>query len=85
MHTKVLQQVACRVCSKVFGISGAERIWKKMKKNLEREQERISTMKAKMQVTISGIHAQENKDEDRTKKMQAGVCWVLGKLQLQNN
>ncbi len=45
-----------------------------MKKNMAREQAKISTTKAKMQATIAGIHAQENKDEDMAKKVQAGVC-----------
>ncbi len=36
---------------------------------------KISTTKAKMQATIDGIHAQENNDKDRAKKMKAGVIW----------
>ncbi len=31
-----------------------------MKKNIEREQAKISTIKANMQATIAGIHTQEN-------------------------
>ena len=75
MHTKVLYKVACRVCSKVLGIGGAERSWKKMKRNMSGERAKVSTTKAKMQATIAGIHAQENNDEDRAKKMRAGVLW----------
>ncbi len=28
-----------------------------------------------MQATNVGIHAEENSNEDRAKKIQAGVCW----------
>lgn len=28
-----------------------------------------------MQATISGIHMQENNDDDQAKKMNTGVCW----------
>lgn len=74
-HTKVLQPLACRVCSKILGIGSAERSWKKVKKNKSGDRSRLSSLKAKMQATIAGIHAAENNEEDRAKKMRAGVVW----------
>ncbi len=35
----------------------------------------ILAMKAKMHAIIAGNHAQENNDEDGSKKMEAGMCW----------
>ncbi len=67
-HTKVLQALACHVCSKVLGIGGANHSWKKMKENKSRKRANISTEKAKIQATIVGIYFQENNNEDHTKK-----------------
>mmetsp|Transcript_2661 Transcript_2661/g.5122 ORF Transcript_2661/g.5122 Transcript_2661/m.5122 type:complete len:288 (+) Transcript_2661:1342-2205(+) len=74
-HTKVLQKLACRVCSKVLGIGSAERSWKKFKGNMSAERSKLSPKKAKMQATIASIHAAENNDQDRAKRMRAGVLW----------
>ena len=46
-----------------------------MKRNMSGEQAKVSTTKAKIPATIAGIHAQENNNEDRAKKMRAGVLW----------
>ncbi len=74
-HTKVLQLLACQVCSEILGIGCAGRSWKKVKKNMNRDHSRLSTVKGKMQATIAGIHAAENNEECCTKKMRAGVVW----------
>ncbi len=74
-HTKVLQKLACQVCSKVLGIGSAERSWKKFKGNMSAEQSKLSPKTAKMQATIAGIHAAENNDHDHAKMMRAGVLW----------
>ncbi len=74
-HTKVLQVLACRVCSKILGIGSAKRSWKKIKKNMSGDRSRLSSAKAKMQATIAGIHSAENNKEDCAKKRKAGVIW----------
>ncbi len=73
-HTKVLQLLACHVRSKILVIVLAEHSWKKVKKN-RGDFSRLSTIKAKMPATITGIHAAENNEEDCAKKMRAGVVW----------
>ena len=39
------------------------------------ERAKHSTKKAKMQAYIASIHAAENNDQDRAKRMRAGVLW----------
>ncbi len=37
------------------------------------DRSRLLTVKAKMQATIAGIHADENNEEDHDRKMRAGI------------
>lgn len=71
----MLKKLAMMACSKILGIGSAERSWKKIKKNKGGDRSKLSTDKAKMQATIAGIHAAENNDQDRAKRLRAGVIW----------
>lgn len=51
-----------------MGIGCAEGNWKNMK-GKRQKQGSTSTVQAKMQATIAGIHSQENNDEGNTMKM----------------
>ncbi len=69
VHTNILWLLACHVCSKVLGIGCAEQSWKKVKKNMIKDLIRLSTVTAKMQATIAGIHLAEINKEDHSKQM----------------
>ncbi len=63
------------MCSKILGIGCTEQSWKKVKKNMSRDWPRLSTVKAKMQANVVGIHMAGNNQEDYAKKTRAVVVW----------